>query len=387
MDLCSLAKQYRVDKCPEVALHSYTPAYHNILNNRRDMIKLVLEIGIGNMSITSPLVGSSYKPGASLRMWRDYFPNAQILGCDILESVLFEEERIKTIYTDQSDPKSLQNLANYTKTFDKYVDLIVDDGSHVIEHMMLSFQILWERIRPGGLYIIEDIRARNLEYFKKAAEIFNFTDATLVYSHIGKNDWDAFVVFKKVKVYDTREEMLLACVPKGGVYAEIGVFEGEFSAFLLNSLEPSQLYLMDLFQGHCGSGNQDGNFFKMLDLNRSFQDLNKKYAEDKRVRIQRGNSRDLLSDLDDNSLDMIYIDGDHGYEGCKSDLELAYKKCKSGGWICGHDYEMNMAKAQTVYTFGVQRAVDEFCLKYKQTIAAKGRDGCVSYAIHLLKLI
>jgi hypothetical protein len=189
----------------------------------------------------------------------------------------------------------------------------------------------------------------------------------------------------KVKVYDTREEMLLACVPKGGVYAEIGVFEGEFSAFLLNSLEPSQLYLMDLFQGHCGSGNQDGNFFKMLDLNKSYQDLNKKYAGDGRVTIQRGNSRDLLSDLDDNSLDMIYIDGDHGYQGCKSDLELAYKKCKSGGWICGHDYEMNMVKAQTAYVFGVQRAVDEFCLTYKQTIAAKGRDGCVSYAIHLLK--
>lgn len=186
-------------------------------------------------------------------------------------------------------------------------------------------------------------------------------------------------------VYDTRQEMLLACVPKGGIYAEVGVFEGEFAAFLLRALEPSRLYMMDLFQGHCGSGNQDGNFFKMIDLNKSFQDLHQTYAGDERVVIQRGNSRDLLSDLDDNSLDMIYIDGDHGYEGCKSDLELAYKKCKSGGYICGHDYEMNMAKAHTAYVFGVQRAVDEFCLKYGQTIAAKGMDGCVSYAIHLSK--
>ena len=186
-------------------------------------------------------------------------------------------------------------------------------------------------------------------------------------------------------VYETRQEMLLACDPKGGVYAEVGVFEGEFAAFLLRALEPSRLYMMDLFQGHCGSGNQDGNFFKMIDLNKSFQDLHQIYTGDERVVIQRGNSRDLLSDLDDNSLDMIYIDGDHGYEGCKSDLELAYKKCKSGGYICGHDYEMNMAKAQTAYVFGVQRAVDEFCLNYGQTIAAKGMDGCVSYAIHLSK--
>lgn len=185
--------------------------------------------------------------------------------------------------------------------------------------------------------------------------------------------------------FETRQEMLSGCVRKGGVYAEIGVFEGEFSAFILNALEPSRLYMMDLFQGHCGSGNQDGNFFKMLDLNKSFQDLNQKYAGDERVVIQRGNSRDLLSDLDDNTLDMVYIDGDHGYEGCKSDLELAYKKCKPGGWICGHDYEMNMAKAQTDYVFGVKRAVDEFCLNYGQTIVAKGIDGCVSYAIHLSK--
>jgi len=318
-------------------------------------------------------------------MWRDYFPNAQILGCDILESALFEEERIKTVCTDQSDPASLQKLANYTKIFDKYVDLIIDDGSHDVIHMNLSFYTLWERIRPGGLYIIEDIKGRDLEDFKKLGKTCNFPDANLIYSHSGKTQWDAFVVFQKMSLYDTRQEMLLACVPKGGVYAEIGVFEGEFSSFILSVLQPSRFYMMDLFQGSCGSGNQDGNYFRIADLNKTFHELNHKYAGDNRVVIQRGNSCNLLSVLDDNILDMIYIDGDHGYEGCKSDLELAYKKCKSGGWICGHDYKMNMAKARTEYKFGVQRAVDEFCATYGQTIEAQGMDGCVSYSIHLYK--
>ena len=188
-----------------------------------------------------------------------------------------------------------------------------------------------------------------------------------------------------MQIYDTRREMLAACVPKGGVFAEIGVFEGEFSAFLLESLNPSKLYLMDLFQGRCGSGDQDGNYFKTIDLGEAFVGLNKKYVGEPRVEIQRGNSRDLLSDLEDGSLDMIYIDGDHGYNGCKSDLELAFRKCKAGGWICGHDYEMNMVKAKTNYVFGVRRAVDEFCSERGQSICAKGMDGCVSYAIHLSK--
>lgn len=338
------------------------------------------------MPLMKPIVGSTYVPGASLRMWRDYFPNAQILGCDILESVLFKDERIDTVYTDQSDTKSLTTLADYTKQFGDYVDLIVDDGSHIVEHMRLSFQVLWERVRPGGLYIIEDVRAEHLEQFEHLHEHFGFTDAELLHRHRGNNYWDSFVVFRKLaRSFNTRKEMLLAHIPKGGVYAEIGVFEGEFSAFILNSLNPTKLYMMDLFNGRAGSGDQDGNYFKIVDLGTAFLELNKKYVGDERVEIQRGNSRDLLSNLDDNTLDMIYIDGDHGYAGCKSDLELAFKKCKPGGWICGHDYEMNMEKAKTKYEFGVQRAVDEFCASKGQTICAKGMDGCVSYAIHLSK--
>jgi cephalosporin hydroxylase len=78
---------------------------------------------------------------------------------------------------------------------------------------------------------------------------------------------------------------------------------------------------------------------------------------------------------------MIYIDADHSYEGCKRDLNISFKKVKSGGYIMGHDYEMNMNKAQKEYSFGVKQAVDEFCISYNQRICAKGFDGCVSYAI------
>jgi len=81
--------------------------------------------------------------------------------------------------------------------------------------------------------------------------------------------------------------------------------------------------------------------------------------------------------------DVIYIDGDHSYQGVKRDLQLALKKVRPGGFICGHDYEMNMVRAKSCYDFGVKRAVDEFCKAEGFSICAKAIDGCVSFAIQI----
>jgi hypothetical protein len=81
-----------------------------------------------------------------------------------------------------------------------------------------------------------------------------------------------------------------------------------------------------------------------------------------------------------NKLDAIYIDGDHSYYGCKNDLENARIAVKTGGWIMGHDYLIN-SKCHHFYDFGVNRAVNEFCEKYKLKIYSLGNDGCVSFAI------
>lgn len=78
---------------------------------------------------------------------------------------------------------------------------------------------------------------------------------------------------------------------------------------------------------------------------------------------------------------MLYIDGDHSYEGVKNDLVLAIKWLKKGGCICGHDYCMNFAKTSNNYDFGVKKAVDEFCYEHGYFIAYLACDGCVSYAI------
>jgi hypothetical protein len=82
---------------------------------------------------------------------------------------------------------------------------------------------------------------------------------------------------------------------------------------------------------------------------------------------------------------MIYIDADHSYEASKRDVSIAYQKVKSGGWLMGHDYEMNMKKATRSYDFGVKKAVDEFCILCNQKIIAKGIYGCVSFSIEVNK--
>jgi hypothetical protein len=196
-ELCLLAEKYGVDKCPKIH-HTYTPIYHKLLNHLIPTTKCVLEIGIGNIPLMSPIVGQSYKPGASLRMWKDYFSNAQIIGCDIVKSVLFnDEERIHTFYVDQSLKTSLEHLMGNVQSIAQYPDIIIDDGSHIEIHQRTTFRILWDYVRPnGGIYIIEDI-PHNLESFSRIHLDMGFTDAELIYTHKGTNSWDTFVAFRK----------------------------------------------------------------------------------------------------------------------------------------------------------------------------------------------
>ena len=163
--LCRLAWKYKADKTPRIS-HKYTPAYHEILKDIRASAQNILEIGIGNSDLMIPISGDEYVPGASLRMWRDYFPNATVYGCDILESVLFEDERIKTFWVDQSSEEILKERVPELE-----FDMILDDGSHLLPHMITSFKALWSRVKPGGYYIIEDMAGAE-EELKKLAPVY-----------------------------------------------------------------------------------------------------------------------------------------------------------------------------------------------------------------------
>lgn len=124
----------------EGAGHDYLRFYEQFLESRRRNVRKVLEIGV--------------QKGASLRMWQEYFPDARIYGLDIAESALkITGERIDVRLLDQSDAEALRRFAVSEGPF----DVIVEDGSHRWEHQIISLQVLLDFVRPGGVYIVEDL--------------------------------------------------------------------------------------------------------------------------------------------------------------------------------------------------------------------------------------
>ena len=88
-------------------------------------------------------------------MWRDYFPNAEIYGADIDKDILFKSERIKTFHVDQLDPSSLEKMWKNINV-DNF-DIIIDDGLHTLEAGICMFENSFNKLRNGGIYIIEDV--------------------------------------------------------------------------------------------------------------------------------------------------------------------------------------------------------------------------------------
>lgn len=145
--LCDLSAKYGTDKGWP---HRYTPVYFHHLDPRREAIKRVLEIGI----CTTRDIKNG-RTGASLFMWEEFFPNAEIFGIDIDPASMINEGRIKSAIANQGDPGSMARA--YEAFGGQPFDLIVDDGSHDPIYQTAAAIIMLPRLAKGGLYFIEDI--------------------------------------------------------------------------------------------------------------------------------------------------------------------------------------------------------------------------------------
>ncbi len=136
--------------------HNYTDYYSSLFEHSRISIKKIFECGIGtnNPDIPSSM-GKEYKPGGSLKMWRDYFPNADVYGADIDKDILFESERIKTFYVNQLEKDSIKKMWDNIGEDD--FDIIIDDGLHTLNAGICMFENSFNKLRDGGIYIIEDV--------------------------------------------------------------------------------------------------------------------------------------------------------------------------------------------------------------------------------------
>jgi hypothetical protein len=148
-DLDALALYYGTDKSSSG--HGYTRLYRRHLGPRRRAVRSVIEIGVGGM--TSSDGYETTAGGQSLRMWSRYLPKAMIVGIDLHPKEV-SGPRIRFEQGDQSDEAFLSLLVQKYGPF----DLVIDDGSHIGRHITASFKALWPAVKPGGLYVIEDLQ-------------------------------------------------------------------------------------------------------------------------------------------------------------------------------------------------------------------------------------
>ncbi len=125
--------------------HVYTPIYHKLFASRREEPVRLLEIGIGGYD-------AEHAGGLGLKMWAEYFPNGTIIGLDISRKTLDLPPRVRVIQGSQTDDTLLVRLSQEYGPF----DIVIDDGSHVVSHMLGSFRTLYPLIAPDGIYAIED---------------------------------------------------------------------------------------------------------------------------------------------------------------------------------------------------------------------------------------
>lgn len=136
--------------------HNYLCYYDMLFDHLRFKQNNVLEIGIDK--------------GASLRMWREYFPHSMIHGIDI-RGGYGELEALGGIYTHIVDQSNKGELIVFASQFPEgHFNIIIDDGSHQSNDMILTFEILFPYLASGGYYVIEDLLCAYDERWKKIGE-------------------------------------------------------------------------------------------------------------------------------------------------------------------------------------------------------------------------
>lgn len=127
------------DAAPGGTGHAYGTVYDELLAARRDSLAAVLEVGV---------LG-----GASIRAWREWLPEAcRVVGID--NNLTCGAIAGADLYSvDSRDADALQAVLG-----DATFDLVVDDGGHGLWEQQPTWAALYPRVRPGGLYLIEDIQ-------------------------------------------------------------------------------------------------------------------------------------------------------------------------------------------------------------------------------------
>lgn len=185
--LNQIAKNYGTDKSDEI--HNYCNKYEKYLPFERYEELSILEIGVLN--------------GKSLKTWKEYYYRSNITGIDINPNCKqYDESRVNVEIGSQDDGNFLSRVSIQYGPF----DMILDDGSHMNSHVIYSFQHLWNSVKNGGVYVIEDVGTSywkdyggginnpnsSMNYFKKLSDDVNFRGVLNMNKsnvHARREDW------------------------------------------------------------------------------------------------------------------------------------------------------------------------------------------------------
>jgi hypothetical protein len=170
-NLEKLAIKYGTDKSSEV--HNYCEKYAKYLPFERYKEMNILEIGVLN--------------GKSLKTWQEYFYRSKIIGIDINPECKQYDDRDNNVYVEIGSQDDHVFLNDVMREYGPF-DMILDDGSHMNEHVIYSFEHLFQSVKSGGIYIVEDVSTSYwswygggykdpksmMEYFKNLADDVNF---------------------------------------------------------------------------------------------------------------------------------------------------------------------------------------------------------------------
>lgn len=168
-----------------------------------------------------------------------------------------------------------------------------------------------------------------------------------------------------MKPFEQRGSAVLRRLPANAVAAEIGVLRGFMSEYLLRNHPTLKLFMVDSWQT---AENQPERYRATGDVHANHTDparvaSHRRETERKaqqhpgRAIIVPVPSVEAARTIADASLDLVFIDADHSYEGVKADLAAWVPKVKAGGWIGGHDFRNPAPEFDFT---GVDRAVNEW---------------------------
>jgi hypothetical protein len=148
--------------------HGYMEIYSPIFLSKKNA-KKILEIGVYH--------------GGGLKLLSHYFNEAIVYGIDINEIDMPAFDNIKTFVYNQEDRENLQDLIDL---IGEDFDLILDDGGHTMKQQQISFGFLFEKLKSGGIYIIENLHTSRLDGFSTDDDKVKTLDMLHVLQNQGK---------------------------------------------------------------------------------------------------------------------------------------------------------------------------------------------------------